>query len=379
MVTCSDLVERVRAASARPSDLGGDSLDAIALAMGESTDGTPSQIVDAAIASLSSGRTKYERISGSPTLRTRIAETLNGGRAGGITAHNVVVTHGASAGLAAAILSLVNPGDVVVLPEPTYSLYADQVVMAGGRVRWVANDVNGRPRLAELAAAMSGAKLLVMCNPSNPTGYVLHEHELAAIVQLVRDHQTHVIFDEAYRDIVFDEASFTSSAPLVPGNAHVVCCGTFSKSFAMTGWRLGWVLAERNTADAINLVHRTINGPLNTFVQEAALAALSLPHTHIEHMVSELQIRRDVVCAYLEKIPRVEAATPQGAFYAFPKVDGHLTSEELKAGLASAGVLVRAGSEYGPSGEGHIRISFAVDISQLREGMERVATWLQRI
>lgn len=147
----------------------------------------------------------------------------------------------------------------------------------------------------------------------------------------------------------------------------------------MTGWRLGWVLAERNTADAINLVHRTINGPLNTFVQEAALAALSLPHTHIEHMVSELQIRRDLVCAYLEKIPLVETATPQGAFYAFPKIDAHLTSEELKAGLASAGVLVRAGSEYGPSGEGHIRISFAVDISQLREGMERIATWLQKI
>jgi aspartate aminotransferase len=379
VVTSSGLVERVREASARPSDLGGESIDSISLALGESTEWTPSLIVDAAIAALSSGRTRYERITGSPELRTRIAEAFHAEGIGGLDSDNVVVTHGASGGLAAAILALVNPGDVVVLPEPTYSLYADQVAMAGGRVRWVPNDVGGRPRLGQLGTAMSGARLLVVCNPSNPTGYVLTAEELTAIVTLAGKHRASVIFDEAYRDVVFDGISFTSSASLVAGNPDVVCCGTFSKSFAMTGWRVGWVVADRGTADAINLVHRTINGPLSTFVQDAASSALSLPRQHLERVVSDLQVRRDLVCAYLDKIPGVEAATPQGAFYAFPRIDRGLTSEELTSRLATSGVLVRAGSEYGPSGEGHIRISFALDMPRLREGMERIAKCLQQI
>ena len=378
-VTGSDLVERVRAASARPSDLGGESLNSISLALGESTDSTPPEIVRAAVASLAAGRTRYELVTGSPRLRARIAEAFNAEGIESLNSDNVVVTHGASAGLAAAILALVNPGDVAVLPEPTYSLYADQVAMAGGRVRWVPNDVGGRPRLNQLGAAMSGARLLVMCNPSNPTGYVLAAEELTAIVALAAEHDANVIFDEAYRDVVFDGVSFASSAPLVPGNPHVLCCGTFSKSFAMTGWRLGWVLADKENADAINLVHRTINGPLSTFVQDAASSALSLPHGHLQRAVSELQVRRDLVCAYLGAMSGVEAAIPQGAFYVFPRIDRGLTSAELTSRLAKSGVLVRAGSEYGPSGEGHIRISFALDMAQLREGMERISECILQI
>ncbi|HTX84427.1 MAG TPA: pyridoxal phosphate-dependent aminotransferase [Streptosporangiaceae bacterium] len=378
-MTGSDLVERVRAASARPSDLGGESLNSISLALGESTDSTPPEIVRAAVASLAAGRTRYELVTGSPRLRARIAEAFNAEGIESLNSDNVVVTHGASAGLAAAILALVNPGDVAVLPEPTYSLYADQVAMAGGRVRWVPNDVGGRPRLNQLGAAMSGARLLVMCNPSNPTGYVLAAEELTAIVALAAEHDANVIFDEAYRDVVFDGVSFASSAPLVPGNPHVLCCGTFSKSFAMTGWRLGWVLADKENADAINLVHRTINGPLSTFVQDAASSALSLPHGHLQRAVSELQVRRDLVCAYLGAMSGVEAAIPQGAFYVFPRIDRGLTSAELTSRLAKSGVLVRAGSEYGPSGEGHIRISFALNTSQLREGMERISECILQI
>jgi aspartate aminotransferase len=379
MITASDLVGRVRAASARPADLGGKSLGSISLAIGESTESTPSLIVNAAVASLSSGRTRYERGTGSPALRARIAEALNAEGPDRLHSDNVVVAHGASGGLAATILTLVNPGDVVVLPEPTYSLYADQVALAGGRVRWVPNDVGGRPRLDQLWAAMSGAKLLVVCNPSNPTGYVLDAHELTVIVQLAVEHDANVVFDEAYRDIVFDGNSFASAAPLVPGNPHVLCCGTFSKSFAMTGWRLGWVLADKDTADAINLVHRTINGPLSTFVQDAASSAFSLPREHLQRLLRELQVRRDLACGYLNTIPGVDAATPRGAFYAFPRINRDLKSAELTTRLAKSGVLVRSGSEYGPSGEGHIRISFASDMPQLREGMERIARCLRQI
>lgn len=379
MDTHSELVERVRATSARPSDLGGASIDAISLAMGESAEATPAPIVDAAIASLRSGRTKYERITGSPGLRLRIAESFHAEGITKISSANVVVTHGASAGLAAAILALVNVGDEVVLPEPTYSLYADQVAMAGGRLRWVPNGVGGQPLLDRLGAAMAGAKLLVVCNPSNPTGYVLAADELASIVELAREHGVCVIFDEAYRDIVFDGMAVASAAPLVADNPHVLCCGTFSKSFAMTGWRLGWVLADERIAEAINLLHRTVNGPLSTFVQDAASSALSLPREHLQRVVGELQVRRDLVGEYLDKISGVEATTPRGAFYAFPRIDRDMTSVEMAGRLAQAGVLVRAGSEYGPSGEGHIRISFALDLPQLTQGLERIAKCLQEM
>lgn len=378
MFTASDLVERVRGASARPPGLGDRTGDAISLAMGETSDNTPLSVVNAAVEALMSGRTTYERFTGSPGLRTRIAEALNAEGAATITPDNVVITHGASAGLGAAILTLINPGDVVVLPEPTYSLYADQVALAGGRVRWIPNEATGRPRLDRLRAAMSGARLLVMCNPSNPTGYVLDADELTAVVELVCHQGASVIFDEAYRDIVFGGAPFTSSVSSIPANPHVLCCGTFSKSFAMTGWRLGWVLADAATADAVNLVHRTINGPLNTFVQDAASAALSLPREYLDRVVSELQVRRDLMCGYLDSIPGVDVAVPRGAFYVFPRIDAGLTSAELASRLARSGVLVRAGTEYGPSGEGHVRFSFASGTSQLREGMRRVATCLRQ-
>lgn len=375
----SELVDRVRSVSSRPASLGGDVPGAISLAMGESTEPTPGAVVSAAIASLNAGRTRYARISGSPSLRTAVAAAFQAEGCAGIDVDHVVITHGASAGLAAAILASINPGDCVLLPEPTYSLYADQVAMAGGHVRWVPNGAGGRPRLDALRAALPGCALLVMCNPSNPSGYVLDADELAAIVQLAAANGVRVIFDEAYRDLVFDGVAFSSSAPLVAAHPHVICCGTFSKSFAMTGWRLGWLLAAKPIADAINLVHRTVNGPLNTFVQEAAISAFDLPPKYLRGFVSELRARRDLVCSYLGEIPGTTVTAPRGAFYAFPRIDRGMTSAELTSRLADAGVLVRSGSEYGPSGEGHIRISFALDTARLTEGMERIANCLQQI
>ncbi|WP_344419827.1 pyridoxal phosphate-dependent aminotransferase [Pseudonocardia ailaonensis] len=345
--------------------------------MGEPTEPTPKAVVDAAIAALRSGRTKYERISGSPSLRAHVAHRLNVEGCEAITPENVVVTHGASAGLGATILSLVDPDDVVVLPEPTYSLYADQVVMAGGRVRWVPSAASGRPDLTQLEAAMAGSRLVIICNPNNPTGYVLAPDELARIVRLAGEHGAAVMVDEAYRDIVFEGSAFASAAPLIAENPHVVCCGTFSKSFAMTGWRLGWVLADRRLAQDINLVHRTINGPLNTFVQDAAAVALRLPQEHVDLVVKDLQDRRDMVCERLRDIPGVSLEVPRGSFYAFPRLGG--SSVEWKARLAEAGVLVRAGSEYGPTGEGHIRISFALETAQLRIGMDRFVDCVEQV
>lgn len=371
VVTRSRLVERIEAASTRPPTLGASVEGAVSLAMGEPFGGTPSTVVDAAVEALRTGRTRYEQLSGSPTLRGEVAAHLSAYADTTLSSGEVVLTHGASAGLAATILAVVDPGDKVVLLEPTYSLYADHVSMAGGTVEWVATAGDGRLPLDALDTALADAAMIVLCNPSNPTGRVTPGADLAAAVELAARHGAVVLCDEAYCDIVFDGLEFVSVLDFFSSNPHVVCCGTFSKSYAMTGWRLGWVVAHEELASKINLVHRTFNGALNTFVQDAAASALALPPEHLERLRAEFQSRRDLVVEALSGVPGVQMATPQGAFYAFPQVDTPLSSLELQTHLSHRGVLVRAGSEYGPSGEGHIRLSFATDTDSLQLGLER--------
>lgn len=373
------LVDRLAATSRRPANLGARVDGAISLAMGEPFGGTPQPIVDAAVMALRSGRTRYEPLTGSPRLRARLAEHLTQRSGVALDAGNVVVTHGATAGLAAAILTLVRPGDVVVLPEPTYSLYADHVAMAGGQVRWVACGTTGRLPIDTLARAVAGARMVVLCNPGNPTGRVVPPDDIQALADLTDRHEAYLLVDEAYSDIVFDGLTVTTALTHLLTHPRIVGCGTFSKTYAMTGWRLGWIVARADLADRINLVHRTINGSLATFVQDAALAALDLPAEYIERLRREFEIRRDLVVEALSSVPTVELATPQGAFYAFPRIHGCTDSHEITTRLAADGVLVRAGREFGPSGEGHLRVSFATDLATLEEGLDRLATGLRRL
>jgi aspartate aminotransferase len=375
--TRSALIARLETGSRRPVSLGSAPDGTVSLAMGEPFGGTPESIIDAAIDALRAGRTRYERLTGSPSLREALAGHLSSAPNRAISPNEVVITHGASAGLAAAILAVVNPGDRVLLPEPTYSLYADHVAMAGGEVIWVPNHADGSLDLDLLGSMLPGARLIILCSPSNPTGRVLPNEDLQALGRILERHPTYLLCDEAYRDIIFDGTAFTSALQVDPVTDRVICCGTFSKSYAMTGWRLGWVVAPGELADRINLVHRTFNGALNTFVQDAALAALDLPSAQLGQMAGAFQYRRDIVLDALDELTFVTVARPQGAFYAFPHIHSPLSSTELTRQLADAGVLVRSGWEYGPSGEGHIRISYATDVASLREGMSRLTATLR--
>ena len=374
----SQVTERLVAESRRPANLGAAQADVVSLAMGEPFADTPDVVVEAAIDALRRGRTRYAPQSGDPELQEGLAQMLERRRGARVRAEEVVLTHGASAGLAAVIMSVVDPGDRVVLPEPTYSLYADHVAMAGGVVDWIANSADGRLDLEALASALPGARAVIVCNPSNPTGRVIPPEDLLSLAKIANEHGVVLISDEAYADIVFDGVQFTSALGLDGG--ETICVGTFSKSYAMTGWRLGFVVADAARAADINRIHRTINGSINTFVQDAALAALSLPDDHFSGMVSAYAERRDYTVGRLAELPMVSMARPEGAFYAFPRIDSPRSAAELAALLADrGGVLVRAGSEYGPSGEGHLRLSFATDLSSLEEGLDRFADTLSAI
>ncbi|WNM31977.1 pyridoxal phosphate-dependent aminotransferase [Streptomyces sp. Li-HN-5-11] len=370
----ASLPDRIRSASRRPRTLGGTVPGTVSLAMGEPDGDTPAAIVGAALHALRAGRTRYAPITGSPDLRREIASRLSQAQGHRFDAANVVVTHGGSAGLAAAVLALVGPGDRVLIPEPTYSLYADHVAMAGAEAVWISTRPDGSLDLAGLADAAPGARMLVLCNPVNPTGMVFSKSDVEGLGTILRDHpDLHLLSDEAYSDIVFDDIAFTSALTLAPVLDRVVLVGTFSKSYAMTGWRIGYVCASADVAERINLVHRTINGTMNTFVQDAALEALRIPESDLRTRAAGYQRRRDLVMRHLGGLDAVSVVRPRGAFYAFPRIDSPLSSEELAQRCADAGVLVRAGSEFGPSGEGHLRLSFATDEASLEEGLRRFA------
>ncbi|WP_319095521.1 pyridoxal phosphate-dependent aminotransferase [Streptomyces sp. WI04-05A] len=345
---------------------------AISLAMGEPDSNTPLPVVEAAVRALRAGRTRYSQITGSPDLRQEIASHLARFQGPGVEPANVVVTHGGSAGLAATVLSLLNPGDRVLLPEPTYSLYADHAAMAGAEVEWISTRPDGSIDLRKLAAAAPGARMLILCNPVNPTGMVFSKADIEGVGAILRAHpDLYLLSDEAYSDIIFDGIAFTSASELISVQDRVVLSGTFSKSYSMTGWRIGFICAAPAVAEKINLVHRTINGPLNTFVQDAAIEALRIPDKDLHALSAPFQHRRDLVMRHLDGLDAVSVVRPLGAFYAFPRIDSALSSVELVQRFADGGVLVRAGSEFGPSGEGHVRLSFATDEAALEEGLRR--------
>ncbi|WP_432974707.1 pyridoxal phosphate-dependent aminotransferase [Dactylosporangium sp. CA-233914] len=374
------VVKRILTASRRPATLGLTPAGAVSLSMGEPDADTAVPIVDAAIEAMRTGRTHYAPLSGEPLLREELAAWFARRTGRPTAAEETVLTHGASAGLAALTLALVNAGDVVLTPEPTYSLYTDHLAMVGAENVWVPNRPDQRLDLDRIAELAPTARVLVLCNPSNPTGQVLTGAELRTIGDILEANPDLILVsDEAYSEIVFDGEAFVSAATLESVRERVVIVGTFSKAFAMTGWRLGYVVAAPDVASSIDLVHRTVNGALNTFVQDAAREALRTPEAVLRAAADSYEHRRDIVMKHLSAISGVSVARPSGAFYAFPRIDAAHTSQELVERFAAGGVIVRAGSEYGPSGEGHVRISFATDEETLIDGLRRFARVVQEI
>ncbi|MFD7506500.1 pyridoxal phosphate-dependent aminotransferase [Streptomyces sp. NPDC059850] len=367
---------RIAAASRRtqqPQSKG----DLVSLAMGEPGFDTPQAVTEAAHASLRAGRTHYSPLLGEPPLREALAEKLTGIAGAPVSASDILITQGGTAGLAASILGIVNPGDKVVIPDPTYSLYADLVSMAGGTVVPVPLAPDLHWDLDRLADALTGAKLFVFCNPVNPTGIVHSRDELDALAGLLDGTSTIVISDEAYSDLDYTGLPFTSTISIDGLRDRTVYCQTFSKSYAMTGWRVGYLWGPSPLIQASARIHNTFNGSLNTFVQDAALAAVHSCDEDIARMRAAYEQRGEIMRTELAAIPGLTLSAPEGAFYQFPRYDLDLPSVEVVAALRSThGVAVRPGSEFGARGEGHLRLSYAADPEAITEGVRRLARGL---
>lgn len=374
----SAAARRVAAASLRAAQPA-PTLDVVSLAMGEPGFDTPPSIRLAAHASIETGYTHYAHPNGDPERREALAGHLNLEHGTEYSTEQILVTHGGTGGLAAAILAIVDPGDRVVIPDPTYSLYADLIRLAGGQTVPVTLQDDLHWDLDALAAGLVGAKAFIFCNPSNPTGIVHTRDELTALATMLAGADTLVLSDEAYSDLVYTEAPFISTLDIAGLVERTIYCQTFSKAFAMTGWRLGYLAGDPGVIAAAARVHALTAGPLNPATQRAALVGVDEPPADLAMMHAHYRARRDLMIDGLADIPGLRLARPDGAFYAFPRYDAEMTAVAMVARLRAHGVAVRPGSEFGAAGERHIRLSFAADPAAITTGLERIRAALTQL
>ncbi len=332
---------------------------AIALSAGDPDFETPAFVRDALTQALKEGHTHYVDGAGDPELRAAISKDVSARAGSEYTPQQILVTHGGTGGLAATFLGVLNEGDRVLLPQPTYSLYADLCAWVGAETVDLGLGSDLHLDLEAIGRAAPGAKLLVICNPGNPTGVVFRRDELEAVGAIAREHNLLVVSDEAYDHIVYDGHEFVSALEIDSLRDRLVYCQTFSKVLSMTGWRIGYLAGPAEVIAAASRVVRTLIGPLNAAVQRAALVAFTTPTDWPERMRQEYQYRRDLVLESLDGIPGVEVNVPDGTFYAYVKVPAGRTSSEVVEEARARGVLIRNGAEFGAGGEGHIRIAFS--------------------
>lgn len=367
----STMVRQVAEASLRAPLLAPEP-GMISLAVGEPDFTTPAEIVESAAAALREGYTHYADQGGDPDLRAALAESLGPRGDSAFDPDQILVTHGGTGGLAAVTFGLVGPGDRVVLSDPSYSLYADLVRFCGGRPVLVPTGPDLHWDLDALRDALRGARMFVFCNPCNPTGVVHTADELAAVAGFLEGTDTVVIADEAYDAIVYPGVTFVSALDIDLLRPRLIYCQTFSKTYAMTGWRIGYLAGPREAIVHASRAHRTLNGSVHSATQRAALTAVRGGMSLVRPMLDVYAERRTFVSERLRTIEGLSAAPPDGTFYVFGRYDVDLPSTTVAAELRRYGVAVRAGSEFGPGGDGHIRLSFAAATDVLDEGLDRL-------
>jgi aspartate aminotransferase len=356
----------------------------IPLWFGESDLPTPAFICEAATAALRQGHTFYTFKRGVPELRQAIAGYLSALHAAPVAAERVIVTSSGMSGIMLMAQALIEPGDNMVILSPVWPNINDAVTALGGEARAVAltpsEEGGWRLDLDRLLAACDGRTRAVFINsPGNPTGWVMRREEQRALLAASRRRGVWLIADEVYGRLLYTGARAAPSLlDLAAPEDRVVVINSFSKSWAMTGWRLGWLVAPREIQDVADKLVEFNTSGAPTFLQHAAVTALAEGEGFIAAMVARCRIGRDLVVAALQRFPRVRVAAPEGAFYAFPAIDGLTDSLAFaKMALARAKVGVAPGVAFGAGGEGHIRLCFASAPQRLAAALERLAPLLR--
>lgn len=351
--------------------------DVVHLEIGEPDFDTPRHIIRAGQKALDEGYTHYGPSAGLPELREAIAEDVGGLRGISVDPDQVVITPGGKPIMFFTILALAQEGDEVIYPNPGFPIYESVIKFSGAKPvpiplqeeRDFGLDVN---HLADLVTDRT--KLMIVNSPQNPTGGVLTREDLKAIAEIAVKHQVPVLADEIYSRIIYDE-DFHSISSCAGMEELTIILDGFSKTYAMTGWRMGYGVMPLDLAPHVTRLMTNSNSCTASMTQRAGLAALQGPQDGVGEMVAEFKRRRDVFTEGLNAIPGISCTIPKGAFYLFPNITGlgRRSKEVADALLYEADVAALGGPDFGAYGEGYVRFSYANSIENIQKALERIA------
>jgi aspartate aminotransferase len=367
---------------ARAQDLEAEGFDIIHLEIGQPDFETFPNVSQAGIRAISEGRTRYNPTAGIAELRQAIAKDAGRRRGMEILPEQVVVSPGAKPNLFFPTLALVEPGDEVIYPNPGFPTYEAMIGVAGGNP--IAVPLLEENDFSFDLEAFDGlindrTKLIILNSPGNPTGGMMPRADVEHIAEAAQRYDCWVLSDEIYTRIVYDDLDVVSIAALPGMQERTVIMDGFSKTYAMTGWRLGFGIMPVSLAERVELLLTHSVGCTAHFTQYAGVEALTGPQDRVAEVVNEYQRRRDVIVEGLNMLPGVSCQNPQGAFYAFPSIKEHgKTSKEMaNFFLEEAGVALLPGSAFGAYGEGYLRVSYANSVENIQKALARMEAVLK--
>jgi aspartate aminotransferase len=349
--------------------------NAINLGLGEPDFEPPAEVVDAMCAAVRNGRNHYGPSAGLPELRDAVAERYRD-RDRATSRENVIITGSGTEALMVAALALYDSGDEVLIPNPGFVLYGPHARLMGAVPVPYSLTPERRygPDLGELERLVTPrTRAIVVNSPSNPTGGVWPATTVERVVAFAERHHLTIVSDEVYEEIVYDGAF----ASFWGRSDRVVIVNSFSKTLAMTGWRIGFLVAPRSLALDLNKMHYHVMACPPTPAQAAVIQGLPESGAAIRRMAKEFRLRRDLVVRRLRRIPGVEVVPPAGAFYAFPRFGGAKSSTEVAGDLLSRGVITTPGDAFGSLGAGHLRLSFAASRENLGRGLDILSEYAE--
>ena len=359
-------------------DLAGD--DVISFGLGEPDFQPPRVAIDAFYQAMKDGHNKYTTTAGLPLLRKKIAESWAAYQPG-MDERNVCMTMSGTNALLNLFMTLVNPGEKVLLPEPYFPLYGPDATLVGGKSQFYPCLFEHQfvPQVADLEALVDEQTVAILYNfPSNPTGGTLNAQQRDELLEFAKKHDLWIISDEVYDRIIFEgeHHSFMGT-----GYEKVMVVNSFSKTYAMTGWRIGYIISTNIEAmQQVIKIQYYISACSNDAMQYAVLKAIEEADDYPAMMAAEFQRRCNLIVERLNAIPGVECHRPKGSIYVFPKFNlAGFTSEELALELLKDGVLCSPGTAFGPSGEGHLRFAYTISQENIARGMDIVEATIARL
>ncbi|AMK14231.1 digeranylgeranylglycerophospholipid reductase [methanogenic archaeon mixed culture ISO4-G1] len=354
-------------------DLAGP--DSINLGLGEPDLAPPKEAVEGMNRAASAGRNKYGPTAGIPELRKAVADRFR--KYGDITGDNIMITPSGSSALLEITMSVVNPGDDVLVPSPGFVIYGPHAQLAGGTyTEYKLTDGDFQPDIDDIQSKITPrTKMLVVTTPSNPTGGVLNEESYKALCDIAADKDITILSDEVYESFIYEGRHISFMNQL---DKAIVASG-FSKMMAVTGWRMGFLCASKEMMEYLIKMQYHVCASPNMPAMYGILDALPNIDPYLENARGIYRKRRDLICKRINEIPGMSIEPPKGAFYAFPSYDLDMKSQELAGELVKAGLICTPGSAFGKYGEGHLRFSYAADEKKINAGMDILESTMKKL